>query len=186
MADRGGIQLLPETRKKIEIKIPGENRMLYIGSTALAVVVAVYVGLSWYVNTLNDELTTINASIINLKRDKEAEKNLANLQKQTNLVAKLIDNHIFWTKALARVSGSIVPGVQMKSFSGVLSKKETFFKAVAPNYSTIARQLASLVADDGIVTLDLGNAKALNTGGYEFTVQMKFNPDKYLLKRETK
>ncbi len=182
MADQGGIQLLPETRKKIEIKIPGENRWIYSGIAALGIVLAAYAGLTAYAGSLQTQVDEIDTSISTLKRDKRAETELLDLGKQTAIVSQFLTNHIFWTKALGKLSNDIAVGVQLRNFNASVPKQNLLFRAFAPTYTVIARQVAALAADDGLTDIGLSNAKSANTGGLEFTVDLTFDPAKYLKK----
>ncbi len=88
MPDQNGLQLLPETRRRIEINVPGENRIIYTGITVLILTLVLSGGLYFYKNTLEDTKTGLDVKIANLEkdRDKKVEQNLLTLSKQLSLI----------------------------------------------------------------------------------------------------
>jgi len=184
MADRGGIQLLPETRKRIEVSVPGENKLLYIGIAIFAVVAVSYGVLRGVTATLAQEVKQKNTRIVqlNAERNVSTEEKLLSLSKQSESVQVFLANHIFWTQALAKVEQALQQQVQIQSLNATADAKTITFVALAPSYSSIARQIASLVADEGVLDVDISGARASNAGGYEFSVTLKFDETKYLKK----
>lgn len=184
MPDRGGIQLLPETRKKIEVNVPGENRLVYIGSALLIVVIGLFVVLNGMTNTLEKQIKDKNAQLVqlNTSRDKEIEGQLSALSKQTALIKNFLDSHVFWTNALGKVQQALQQQVEISLLSGNLVSHEISLSALAPDFTTIARQIASFTADDGIKDVEVSNAKSDNGGKYGFTIKIIFDPEKYLKK----
>lgn len=184
MADRGGIQLLPETRKRIDVKVPGENRWLSIGIFSALIAAGAYLGIHFYNQSLQTQLDDLDAELVLVEksRDKKMEAELVSLGKQANLMSKLLTNHIFMTKALSQVERLMHGELQLKNFSASAPKEQVAFNATARSYSTIARQIASFTADDGIKDLVLGNIRSMNTGNFEFGMELKFDPSKFLKK----
>lgn len=180
-----GIQLLAETRKRIDIKVPGENRLLGLGVGFLILVSAVYAGLKIYTNKLEGEMTSLDIQLTAIQHDKKAEDELFALSKQTGVVEQYLKNHIFWTQALGKISNDLQPQVQLKSLSASLVKGDIDFTAQAPSYSIVARQIATFLADGGVKDAALSNAKSNNGGGVEFSVNLLFDPAQYL-KKQTK
>src|SRR3989344_3160238 len=78
MPNEGGLQLLPETRKKIEIIIPGENRLLVIGAVVLAISAALAGSLYFYNNYLEDKLVSLDGKLAALEqnRNRQSEQNI--------------------------------------------------------------------------------------------------------------
>jgi len=184
MADRGGIQLLPETRKRIEVKVPGENRWLTIGVLSALVAAAAYLGIHFYNQSLQTRLDDLDAELVLVERgrDKKMEADLMSLGKQANLMTKLLASHIFMTKALSEVERMMHSELQLKNFSASAPKELISFNASARSYSTIARQVASFTADSNIKDVTLGNIRAMNTGTFEFGMELKIDPLKFLRK----
>ena len=182
MPDQNELQLLPDSRKKIEIKVSGENRLVYIGTSILVLILVLTGGLYFYKGTLEDKKIGLDAGIVNLEkeRDKKAESNLLTLNKQLSLISKLLDSHILWSKALAKVESLLQPQVQFLSFSAAVNENRFEFKARAINYTVVARQIAAFVSDDSIKDINLNNIHVLTDGKLEFSVRLDFDKTKFL------
>lgn len=182
MANQGGIQLLPETRRRIDIKTPGENRWIYSGIAALVIIFSIAAGLAYYRSGLEDRLAGLDANLTNLdkQRDKKAEDNLLILSKQLSLTTSLLNNHIFWSKALAKVESLTQPQVQFSSFSATEADGIFQIRASTPNYTSLTRQLASYVADDSMKDIDLSEVHVLTDGRLDFTIRVTFDKNKLL------
>ncbi|MBI2062096.1 MAG: hypothetical protein HYT64_00130 [Candidatus Yanofskybacteria bacterium] len=182
MADQNGLQLLPETRRKIEVKIPGENRLIYLGITVLILMIILTSGLYFYQSSLENKKTDLDAQIASLEkeRDKKTETNLLTLNKQLSLISTLLDSHIVWSKALSKVENLLQPQVQFLSFSAAVSDNRFEFKALANNYTVVAKQIAAFVSDDSIKDIALNNVHILTSGKLEFSVKIEFDKTKFL------
>lgn len=182
MPDQNGLQLLPESRKKIEIKVSGENRLIYTGISVLVLVLILTGGLYFYKGTLEDKKIGLDAGITNLEkeRDKKAESNILTLNKQLSLISRLLDSHVLWSKALAKIEGLLQPQVQFLSFSAAVSDNRFEFKARAVNYTVVAKQIAAFVSDDSIKDINLTNVHVLTDGKLEFNIRLDFDKTKFL------
>lgn len=182
MADQNGLQLLPETRRKIELNVPGENRLIYAGITVLVLMLILAGGLYFYKGALEDKKTRLDSKIINLEkdRDKKVEQNLLTLNKQLSLISILLDSHIVWSKALSKVENLLQPQVQFLSFSAAVSDNRFEFKALANNYTVVARQIAAFVSDDSIKDIALTNVHVLTSGKLEFSIKIEFDKTKFI------
>ena len=182
MPNQNGLQLLPETRRKIEVKVPGENRLINMGIAVLVLMLVLVGGLYFYKITLEDRKTGLDTQIVNLEkeRDKKVEANLLTLSKQLSLISTLLDSHIVWSKALSKVEGLLQPQVQFLSFSAAVSDNRFEFKALATNYTVVARQIAAFVSDDSIKDVALTNVHVLTTGKLEFSIKIEFDKTKFL------
>ncbi len=182
MSDQNGLQLLPETRRKIEIKIPGENRLIYMGITVLVLMLVLVGGLYYYKTTQEANKTDLDAQIVKLEksRDKKVESNLLTLSKQLSLISGLLNSHVLWSKALSKVEGLLQPQVQFETFSATVADNRFEFKALATNYTIVARQIAAFVSDDSITDIALNNVHVLTTGKLEFSVRLMFDKTKFL------
>ncbi len=95
----------------------------------------------------------------------------------------LLANHIFWTKALGKLESAGQQQIQLKSLAASAAKKEVIASGRAPNYTAIARQIASFVADEAVKDVNLSDAKVSNIGGIEFSMQLLFDESKFLRKK---
>lgn len=182
MNDKGGLQLLPENRKRIDIKIPGENKLTYIGTVLIVLVLVIYGGLWIYGNSLANQITADDNQLAALEkqRDPVAEKNLITLSKQLSITGQLIKNHIYWSIGLSKIESAVQNNIQFKSLSANLTENSLNIQALSDNYTTIARQLAALVADDSIIDVTLDGVNTLTSGKLDFSTKVKFNDAKFL------
>lgn len=182
MSDLNGLQLLPETRRKIEVKVPGENRLIYTGIIILVLVLAVSGWLYFYKNNLESQMADLDVQIANLEkqRDKNAESNLSTLNKQLSLISTLLDSHVVWSKALGKVESLLQPQVQFLSFSAAVVDNRFDFRALATNYTVVARQIAAFSSDDSIKDISLTDVHVLTSGKLEFSLKLGFDKSKFL------
>jgi len=182
VADKGGLQLLPETRKKIDIKIPGENRLILIG-IGLVVLVLLFVGGLWmYSNNLTDQISAADKQLADLEaqRDKKVEQNLVTLSKQIVLTSQILEDHVYWSTGFSKIESALQSNVQFKSLSAVLGEKSIRVRALSDNYTTIARQLAAFVADNSVKDVSLDGVSTLTSGKLDFNIKIKFDETKFL------
>lgn len=184
MADKGGLQLLPETRKKIDIKIPGANRYITIGVALLVIVLLASGGLWWYGSRLSAQVADADLKLQDLEkqRDKKAEQNLLTLSKQVAITNQILEKHSYWSTGFTKIESALQSNVQFKSFASTLGEGSLTIHALADNYTTIARQLAALVADDAIKDVSLNGVTTLTTGKLDFTTKVSFDGLKFLKK----
>jgi Tfp pilus assembly protein PilN len=184
VADKGGLQLLPENRKRMDVKIPGENRMIYIGASLTILVLIIAGGLWLYSNSLATKIANADQQITTLEKQrnnlKEAEQKLVILAKQIGITSQLLKNHIYWSKGLSKIESALQSNVQFKSFSAVLGEQSFRVQAISDNYATLAKQLAAFVADDSIKDLTLDNVNTLTSGKLEFNTKIQFDKAKFL------
>lgn len=182
MPDIGGLQLLPETRRKIEIKVPGQNRSLIFAFILVSIIVALYFGLNFYKSSLFDKITAIDSKLTELEtsRDKKTEQNLLALNKQLSAVGGLISNHVFWSEAFGRIQALVLPQTQFQTLTADTPGRKIIVKGVSSSYTTMARQIAALYTLEAITDIILNKVANLPTGKVEFTMQISFDPKKLL------
>jgi|SRR3989344_1504169 len=182
MPGSNGLQLLPETRRRIDINVPGENKLIYTGITVLVLILALVGGLYLYKNNLENKIASLDAEIENLEksRNKKVESNLLILDKQLSLISTLLDSHTIWSKALGKVESLLQPQVQFLSFSAAVSDDRFEFKALAKNYTVVAKQIAALVSDESIKDVILTDVHVLTTGNLEFSIKIEFDKTKFI------
>lgn len=182
MPDHGGIQLLPETRRKIDIKTPGENRWLYAGISVVVLAIAITMGLVFYRGGLEDQLAQLDSDLAKLEeqRDKKVESNLLTLDKQLSLITKLLNNHIFWTKALGKIEALTNSQVQYQTFVGGVDDGKLEVKAITFSYTLLAKQIAAYVSDDSIKDVDLSEVHVRTDGKLEFSIKLTFDKNKFV------
>jgi len=183
MPNQGGLQLLPETRKSISVTVPGENRVLYIGIVILIVSILLTTGL-WLLRSrkvnefskISNDLKAIGAQI---DANIEIVNNVATVSQQIGNISKLLDNHIYWSKALGRMENLLSPQIQIDSLSGNVMSGEISLKAFSPSYTIIARQIASFVSDPFIKDVSIGEITTQTSGRLEFSMMLKVNSSEF-------
>ena len=182
MADKNGLQLLPENRKRLEINIPGENKLIYAGAALAVLVVLATVGLAFYNSRLNGQIDELDNQIreIETKRDKKTEENLVVLSKQLALLGKVFSEHIFWSQGFGILGNALQNSVQFQNFSTSLSEGKVTFRAVTNSYATIARQIASFVSHESIKDVTLDSVNTRTDGRLEMSMTLHFEPGKFL------
>jgi hypothetical protein len=184
MADKGGLQLLPENRKRIDIKVPGENKLIYTGIGLIALVLAVTGGLWIYSNSLADKIAVEDNRIIALEKERNAlsgaEQKLITLAKQMSITSQILKSHLYWSQGLSKIESALQNNIQFKSFSGIVGEDIFRIQALSDNYSTVAKQLAAFLADDSIKDITLDNVNTLTSGKLDFSSKIQFNKAKFL------
>lgn len=182
MADKGGLQLLPETRKKIDVNIPGENRVVYIGVGIIVAVLAIYGGLWWYGQNLNTKITEADNQLLALEkqRDKKAEQSLITLSKQMAITSQLVKSHIYWSVGFTKIESALQTDVQFKSFSAVLGEEAVRIRALSNNYVVLAKQLAAFISDNSVRDITLDGVSTMTNGKLDFSAKIFFDKAKFL------
>lgn len=181
MSGQGGLQLLPETRKRIDVSQPGENRYIIIGGVMIVAILAAFFALNGYAQSQEDTLAEINNSLLALEqgRDKNIEADVIAIKTQTGLLSRLLGEHIFVTKAMVHIGNVIQTQVQAHSVKISTTGGTVVINAVAPNYATVAHQMVALTSDDGITDIVLSGLKNNPGTGVEFEINLKLVPDKF-------
>lgn len=181
MANQGGLQLLPETRKSITVTIPGENRMLYIG-IVFAIISALVAGGLWFlrqqkISELDELLAKI--TVVNKKIDEKATivEKVTTLSKQTSVVAQLLKDHIYWTTALSYLESAVSPQTEIDSIQGGLAKKEIVMTVFSSSFTAIAKQIASFNSDPNIVRVEVGKINVETTGRLKYSINLTVNKE---------
>lgn len=186
MADKGGIQLLSETRRKLDLSTPGENKIMTIGLIVLVVVFIIYGGLYWYRGHLTNNLTNLDATLTSLEeqRNKKTEQSLSIFQKQTQLISQMLRSHLYWTEGFAKIESLLQNQIQFETFTASSTEGVLNFKALAANYTVIAKQIAAFSSSDAVEDVTLNNVNTLTNGKLQFNMNIKFKPESFLAKKK--
>lgn len=185
---KGGLQLLPETRRRIDVKVPGENSFIFVGAAILAAVLVLFLGIKFYNSSLINKIASIDNDLVNLEkqRDKKNEAGLLLLDKQLSLISTLLDNHIYWSQGLAKIEGLLQNQIQFETLAASTMDNKLSFKALAANYTVIARQIAAFISDESIKDASLNSVNTLTNGKLEFNMRLDLNRPKFLNRQDTK
>lgn len=187
MPDKGGLQLLPESRKKIEVRVPGENRLVTVGAVVLVLALGALGYLYWYTGTVQARLKSTDAKLTQLEqtRDKNAEQKILALNRQFALLSDLLTGHIYWSQAFAKIEGLIQPQVRLTGLQGNLKGDTVTFQAEGASYTVVARQLAVLLNDPVIDNVEITKISLNKEGRVAFSITMGFVKDKFFTLQPT-
>ncbi|MBI4160551.1 MAG: hypothetical protein HY506_01435 [Candidatus Yanofskybacteria bacterium] len=182
MPDIGGIQLLPETRRKIDVRVPGQNRSIVLSCVFGVIVIAIYMALNTYSGSLRDQINDVDRQLTDLEasRDKKSEQNILAVQKQLSLVGSVIDSHIYWSEGFTKIQSLILPQVQVETLNADIVNQKVLIGGVAADYITMARQIAALYTLDSITDIALNKVASNPAGRVDFTMQISFEGNKFL------
>lgn len=177
MADAGGLQLLPETRKRIEVRVPGQNKPVFRSAIFVLVVIGIYFGFLIYQKSLSRQIDLVKEDFLKFEksRDKENEQKLLDFKDQLANINPLLSGHIIASEAFVRLQRLIEPTVQFQNLGLDLAKGEYLFVAAADSYATIAKQAAAFYKDGGVTNVLVNKADNLPTGRVEFTMTLNLN-----------
>ena len=177
------IQFLPESRRRLDIKNPGEYRLLYVSLGWLAFCLLIYGGVWFYGRSLEQKITTQDAAIEakNNERYQKFEREALALNQRLAEVDIMLDQHPVWSLVLAKLQGITPPSIQFVTLIGNIEKSSMTIKALAPDYPTIAKQIANYLASDIVKDIDMNKAILNSSGSVEYTMIISFNSDKVLL-----
>jgi len=184
MADQGGLQLLPETRHKVEVRREGENKMLVWGVIVLILVVGGFVGANFYLTTLEEDLGVLDNQYMGIEnqRDKDAEIQITTLNKQLSLINNLLDNHVFWSNGFNKFEQLTLPSLRFKSLTGSSDAEKIDFKVTTRTYTDIAKQIAAYLTDESIIDVNINGTSALPNGQIDTDLSINFDSINFLRK----
>lgn len=183
MPDQGGISLLPESRRRLEITVPGENRPLYHGGAVLLLVILIFAGLKFYTSYLTSGLAEIEGefNLIENQRDRQFEQEVLKLNKQFSLVGNTLKGHLIWSNVLSSVQSRIPSQIQIRSLLGDTNEAKLEISGRALNYTTVAKQIAALLSYESVTDVTLDKVSVFSSGVLEYNMRVRFDKNKFLL-----
>ena len=185
MNGKDTFQLIPGTKKKLGIKVRGENRFLYIASAILGAVLVTSFAFNRYESNQMGQLNTVTDQIGDLEnqRDLKNEKELKILQRQIENTESLINRHTYWTQGFSTIASLMQSGVKINSFNydglGKIS-----MDLVALNYNVLAKQIAAFVYEEQIKDVIVSVITPLPNGTVKFDLALVIN-EKLIKKTKT-
>ncbi len=182
MAEPGGLQLLPETRRRVEIKGQKKRGSIFLGILLLIIVTAGYIAADFYLTSVEDELASIDNQVTDIdnRRDKDAEREVRTLNSQLALIGNLLDNHVFWTEGFDTLEDRTVPRLSFISITADGSKDEIAARVTAGSHSDLAKQVASYFADEAIKDVSVSGISLSPGGQVEASLLIIFDRAKFL------
>ena len=186
MEQGGTISLLPESRRRLEISVPGENKPIYYGASVVLLVLLIFAGMKLYSAALTGKLSDIENEISQneAQRDKKFEQEALVLKKQFSLVGNILSKHLIWSNAVLTVQNLTPPQIQLETLLGDAHEARLDIKGKATTYTVIAKQMAALLSNEGVVDIALDKVSTFSTGVLEYNMRVFFNKDKFLLNKK--
>jgi len=180
------LQLLPGTKKRLGIKIPGENRFLYIGSAILGAVLVSMIYLGRYETSLRKELGAVDSQLAALeqKRNKKEEAELRLTKDRLALISNLIRDHSYWSEGFVWLENMLQSDTQIENVTIIPQSGGTklLISAFATSYTVIARQLATFISDDRVLDIRVGKMTYSAEGVVEFDMELTIDSAKIIRK----
>ena len=182
---RDRLQLLPGTKKRLGIKVRGENRFLYIGSAILGATLVTMFAFGRYESSLQSRVEQLNTQIADFEktRNKNEEQNLRLVKERIETANRLLDGHFYWSKALDTVVGLLQSEVRFKSFAGDVTTGKISINVQALNYAVLAKQIASFLTEESISNFTLSKITPAASGILETGIEINFNKERLLQKK---
>src|SRR3989338_1141278 len=178
------LQLLPGTKKRLGIRVPGQNRFLYLGSMIFGAALVTTLALGQYRDSLQSNIKKIDDQLVSLeqRRDKRAEQDLKLFKDRIELTSRLLSDHIYWTKAISVIVNLLQTDVRFKAFSGDASTAKINIVLQATNYTVLAKQLAAFLTEDGILDISISKKTTSSIGFLETSLEIQFDKSKIIRK----
>lgn len=166
------------------MRVPGQNRPVILSLIFVFLILGIYFGLMLYNGSVLSSIGQVDEQLATLEksRDKKLEQKLLGLKAQLAVVNPLINSRLFWSQGFIKIQNLVQPQVQFQTLSVDSLTGKITFRATAANYTTVAKQIAAFYADDSITDIILNKASNLPTGRIDFTMQLSFDPIKFLTK----
>lgn len=184
MSDNQIIQLLPESRREIEVKIPGENKPLFLGLGAVGIVLVLFLGLQFYSSSFQNKINEldIESKALDSRREKDTEDKIILLKDQFNKVGNILDNHVILSYLFKKIQAKTSPQIQFKSIKISLTDQKVDSEAEVANYTVLARQIVSYLSDEMIKDVKINEAKVFPNGRLGINMTLVFNAGDLMLK----
>lgn len=177
------IQLLSGSRRKLEVKVPGENRPLFMGGIFLVAVGMAWGGLWYYFNSLHAQLMNLDneLSVLESSRDRKSEKDILAWEKRLVLAGKVVGDHLVWSEALSKIQAAVPSTVQFSTLSVNAQSEHIDIKATAPSYMVVAKHIAAFAAEPVFTEVSINKISGLPSGLLEYDLRVTFDRNKLLL-----
>lgn len=184
MPDNQVIQLLPERRREIEVKIPGENKPLFLGLGAVGLILVLFLGLQFYASSFQDKISELDVELKSLdsKREKDTEDKIILVKDQFTKVGGILDNHVILSYLFKKIQVKTSPQFQFKSIKISLTDQKVDAEAEAANYTVVARQIVSYLSDQTIKDVKINEVKVFPNGRLGLNMTLIFNSEDLMLK----
>lgn len=185
MPYKGGVQLLPETQRRPTLRSYTSGNALFYAAVVIGIgTFVVSAILGGYKKNLQGKLDTIEAQLdaSEANRDRDQEKELVAVAKQSSIMKQLLNSKLYWTQALSRMEQMAQSSVTLTAMQADATKSTITFRATADSYASVARQIAAFTAATGIDDIAINSIKSTPSGRIEFNGVLSINAKSMLTK----
>ena len=189
MPYKGGVQLLPETERRPTLSsYTSGNGYFWTGISIGIGVIIIGAILGGYAANLNDKIATLDGQLDQNERsrDRTNEQTLLDAQRQAKLMRSLLNSKVYWSQALNQMDRMMQSSVTLTRLEGSATKGVIDFSATAPDYASVARQLAAFTAGTGISDIMVNSVKTDPSGLVEFDGKLTIDTAALLNKKQAK
>jgi hypothetical protein len=166
------------------------RRLLWTAVLSWLVIFAIYGGMIWYQGYLISNVRNAQARIEEIDIEIESykpwqEEALAFNNKATD-ISRILDQHIYWTAFFAFLEANTLPEVRYQNLSGDVAGTFTL-SATAPNYETVAKQIALFKSSELVSDISVASAVASlseDSSEVKFNISLTVKPDVFYKKNE--
>ncbi len=171
MPYKGGVQLLPETERRPTLKsYTSGNGYFWTGIALGVAVIIIGAILGGYAANLNDQIAALDGKLDQSERSRDTavEQTLLDAQRQAKLMRSLLISKVYWSQALDQMDRMMQSSVTLTRLEGSAVKGAIDFSASAPDYASVAKQLAAFAAGNGVSDLVVNAVTADPNGLIDF------------------
>lgn len=172
---------------KANLKLPelgqvGRNLEEARWPVILAVLILVLALLTWagfffYHKSLQKQKDSLNkrADEIYTSNNKEMTAKILDLEKDLKQVKKLLDAHVYPSRALKFLEDYTLPNAQLLDFSLDVSSGVITGSGLAQTYAVLAKQILLLEKQEEIKSVKISNVSLDQLGGVGFSIEIVLN-----------
>ncbi len=166
---------MPETQRRPTLaSYTSGNSYFWFGVTIGAVVLVASAVFSSYAANLQTRIDELDGQLQanEESRNKDQEKVLLDVQKQSRSMRTLLASKIYWSQALDRMEQMARTSVTLTSLNASVAKGLIAFRATADGYASVARQLRAFTEGTGISDITVQSITTNPDGTVEFTGEL--------------
>lgn len=174
---------MPETQRRPTLRsYTSGNAHFWFGVVLGLFVIIVGAIVGGYQANLEDRIATLDGQlqITEDTRDKDKEKALLDVERQSRIMRELLASKLYWTQAFSAVEGMMQAGVRLTSLEGSAADALISFQATANTYADVARQIKAFSDGTGVTDLTVSKITTSQQGGAEFSGELRIDTSELL------
>ena len=140
----------------------------------LCLVVLTWAGFFFYYKSLEKQKANLNnrAAELNIKENQDMTRNILDLEKDLKKTKKLLDSHVYASRALKLLEDNTLSNAQLLDFN--LDVKSGLISAggLAQTYAVLAKQILLLEKQDSIKSVKVSKVSLDQLGGVGFSIEI--------------